>query len=142
MHRYAILYPLLAQVALTFVVWITMYVTRLREIRRKQIRADDLGQWTRARELLEDSAPAADNFRNLFEMPVLFYAVIVVLYITTLADTVYLALAWAFVALRAIHSLIHITINRVLWRFGVYVLSCLVLWLMWLRLAIALINSP
>jgi hypothetical protein len=130
-----ILLPLLAQVALTFVVWFWMYYTRISEIQRKRIISDDLAISARAKTLLTESAGPADNFRNQFEVPVLFYVAILLSLMLLIQDNLLIMLAWLFVAFRAAHSLIHCTYNRVMHRFTVYIASCAVLFMMWLRLS-------
>jgi hypothetical protein len=75
----------------------------------------------------------SDNLRNLFELPVIFYALALYLYVAGRVDSPYLSMAWIFVVLRILHSLVHCTFNKVLLRFGIYVVSALVLWAMVLR---------
>ena len=75
----------------------------------------------------------AYNFRNLLELPVLFYVLCIYLHVTSSVDATYLALAWAFVALRVVHSLIHCTVNIVMARFLVYCAAALALWFMLAR---------
>jgi hypothetical protein len=58
---------------------------------------------------------------------------------TGVATGVFLALAWAFVVLRIVHSFIHCTYNRVMHRFTAYLLSSLVLWVIWVYLALQLL---
>ena len=77
----------------------------------------------------------ANNFKNLFELPVLFYVICLYLYVTGSADTAYLLAAWAFVALRAVHSLIQCTTNIVMHRFAAYMAGAAALWFMVLRAA-------
>ncbi len=74
---------------------------------------------------------AADNFRNLFELPVLFYALCILLMHTQQLSSFFINCAWVFVALRIVHSGIHLSYNRVMHRFYAYLLSSLTLWLMW-----------
>lgn len=136
MFRQPILLPLLAQVALTFAVWVYLYLTRLAEMGRKRIGPQRLASRAAADTLLTDSAGPANNFRNLFEMPVLFYLAVVLSLVLFLQDPLMVALAWTFVALRAVHSLIHCTYNRVMHRFVAYAASSLVLLLIWVRLAV------
>lgn len=83
-------------------------------------------------------AAAARHFSNLFEMPVLFYVACLALYATRLVDGAFLALAWAFVAARLVHSAIHLTYNDVTHRLAVYLLSGLVLFAIWARFLLAL----
>ena len=136
MNRQLILWPVLAMVLLVFVVWVRLYITRVREIRTRRIPPQALATRATARGQLVDSLRVADNFSNLFELPVLFYVAAVLLYVSERVDGIYLGLAWAFVALRYAHSAIHVTYNRVMHRFPVYVLGTLPLWAMWARLAV------
>ncbi len=135
MNRQLILWPVLAMVLLVLVVWLRLYITRVREIRLRRIPPQALATRAEARQQLTESMHVADNFSNLFELPVLFYVAAVLLYATDRVDGIYLVLAWAFVALRYAHSAIHVTYNRVMHRFPVYVLGALPLWAMWTRLA-------
>ena len=126
---------------ITMVVWLYMYVTRLGHIKRARIDPQELTTAYRAaKHFPEHIAYPADNFRNLFEMPVLFYALCIYLYVTGTVDGLYVALAWGFVGLRAVHSAIHCTINRVHWRFIAYLLSSIALWIMLLRAVLQLFD--
>lgn len=130
-----VLLPLLAQVLLTFLVWVYMYFTRFREMAAKNIDPEHLKDRVAAQSLLKTSASPADNFRNLFELPVLFYTAILLSLVLLIQDQLFVQLAWGFVVLRAVHSVIHCTYNRVLHRFTAYVAGAVVLFLMWMRLA-------
>jgi len=129
------LLPLLAQVFLTFAVWIYMYVTRLSEIRRKNIKPQNLDTRVHSQSLLTDSPRQADNLKNLFELPVLFYVAALLSMVLMIQDQFLVQLAWAYVALRYVHSFVHCTYNRVMHRFTAYAASCLLLMLIWARLA-------
>lgn len=133
----AILWPVLAQVALTLVVWIALYVQRLGEMSRRRIDPQQVRTRQRAAGVLENVA-AADNFSNLFEVPVLFYAVVPLLVLAQAVTGTALALAWSFVALRALHSAIHLGYNRVVHRFGAYAASTICVFAMWALLGAAL----
>jgi hypothetical protein len=78
------------------------------------------------------------NLMNLLEMPMLFYAVCIALFATAAVDMAALWLAWTYVALRAMHSLIHLTYNNVYHRLGAYAASNVVLLVLWARFALAL----
>lgn len=78
------------------------------------------------------------HLMNLLEMPILFYALCLMLYATQNADGAAVALAWVYVALRAIHSLIHLSYNHVFHRFEVFAASNVVVALLWLKLLLAL----
>jgi hypothetical protein len=73
------------------------------------------------------------NLMNLLEMPVLFYVVSLACYVTHAVDGTTLGLAWGFVALRLVHSAIHLTFNHVGARFAAFAASNLVLLAMWIR---------
>ena len=135
MNQDAIFGPFFATMALTALVWLFMYVKRIRFLNSVEIEPNAL---TPAK-LAEISPPAvanpSDNLKNLFEMPVLFYAMALYLYSVSQVDQLYLTAAWAFVLFRAAHSAVHCTINVVMVRFGLYALSSLALWFMVLRAA-------
>ena len=130
-----LLIPLLALVFLTFLVWVYMYVTRVREVKRKSIDPQFLDTRVHSQALLTDSAAQADNLKNLFELPVLFYVAVLLTLVLMIQDQLLVQLVWGYVALRYVHSLVHCTYNRVKHRFIAYAASCLVLMLIWARLA-------
>ena len=130
-----LLIPLLALVFLTFLVWVYMYVTRVREIKGKSIDPQTLDTRVHGQALLTNSAAQADNLKNLFELPVLFYVAVLLTLVLMIQDRLLVQLVWGYVALRYVHSLIHCTYNRVMHRFIAYAASCLVLMIIWARLA-------
>jgi hypothetical protein len=126
--------PAFALVGLTVVVFVRMYWLRLAEIGRQRIDAQAVATSSEMARLLTDTR-ASDNFRNLFELPVLFYAAVFVAMLTDLVTPISLALAWIFVVLRVLHSAVHCTYNRVMHRFLLYVAGALVLFTWWAYLA-------
>lgn len=141
MYYKPMLLPLLAQVFLTFVVWFYLYALRLPEIRNKGIDVRDLKDRAESHRLLPVSAAASNNLKNLFEMPVLFYAAVLLSLVMMIQDPLLVGLSWAFVALRAVHSFIHCTYNNVNHRFVAYALSCLALIFMWIRLGSFILSN-
>jgi hypothetical protein len=133
----AILWPMLALAALTFAVAGRMYARRIAEMRARRIAPQSIASRQAAAERLEDTA-AADNFANLFELPVLFHVLCLALYVTENVTMPQLVLAWVFVALRIAHSAIHCTYNRVMHRFQVFVLGMLCLLAMWVLFGLQL----
>jgi hypothetical protein len=133
MNRTLILLPAVALVFLTAMVWCWMYYTRITEIRRRRISVQDLAQAVEAKRLLKNVAGPSDNLVNLFEIPVLFYLALIILYVTDLANGLYLGLAWTFVLLRYVHSLIHVNLqsSHACHRFAVYFAATLLLWMIW-----------
>ena len=122
--------PCAALVSLTALVWFKLYADRLGEMRARRVDPQHLATVNAAGKLQRTAA--ADNFRNLFEVPVLFYALCAALALNGGSTAPYVAAAWAYVGLRALHSLIHVTYNRVVHRFLVYVASTLLLFGMWI----------
>lgn len=131
----SIVWPMVAQVALTALVWICLYVQRLGEMSARRIDPQSVRTSRHAAGVLENVA-AADNFKNLFEVPVLFFAACLTLLATGRTGSLALALAWAFVTFRALHSLIHLTYNRVVHRFAAYALSTLCAFALWVVIAV------
>ena len=130
--------PVFAMMFLTLVVWIYMYVRRISFITGNKISPKDLA----APGKLAQLTPAAvsnpsDNLKNLFEIPVLFYALALYLFATKRVDAAYVDAAWVFVAFRAMHSAVHCTFNLVMLRFYLYLFSTLAVWFIALRAALA-----
>jgi hypothetical protein len=133
-----ILAPVFAMVALTAAVLVTMFAARVTTMRKKRIHIEKLADNARFDDLLIDACNPADNFENLFEMPVHFYVLCILLFVMGRVDRFYVQGAWAYVALRFAHSFIHCTYNRVKHRFYVFALSCAVLIALWVRFGLQL----
>lgn len=138
MAQQAIFGPFFATMFLTLVVWIYMYARRVDFISSNKLRPDDLAA---PGALARLSPPAvsnpSDNLKNLFEMPVLFYALALYLFVTNQVDAVYVYAGWIFAGFRALHSVVHCTFNRVILRFYLYLVSSVALWFMAIRAALA-----
>jgi len=132
----AILWPTFALVALIILVWFWLTVERGRHIKRKPPTAEDFATGEAALRYFTPVEMPANNFRNLFEMPVLYFAIVPLLMITHQGNAVQVALAWAFVLLRAVHSFIHIVVRKVMIRAPVYWLGSAVLMAMWIGFAV------
>lgn len=135
----ALLHPMLAMMGLTAAVWLFMYVRRLGYMLAHGIDAQRVSSPQKMAELIPEAVERpANNLRNLFELPVLFYALCLVLMQQGWATALDVQLAWAFVGLRALHSLVHCTFNNVNARFGFYALSSIALWVMLARACLSL----
>jgi hypothetical protein len=138
----AIFGPVFATVCLTFVVWVYMYVRRIRFITSSGLTPAELAVPGK----LAEVSPAAvsnpsDNFKNLFEMPVIFYVLAIVLFVTSQVDATYVWAGWIFFAFRVLHSAMHCTINVVIVRFYLYLISTLAVWFIAARAAFAHFGS-
>jgi hypothetical protein len=129
MHN-SLVWPLVSMAVLTLLVWLRLYQTRIGEMQRKRIHPQRVAASAQMAQLLEDTR-AADNFRNLFELPVLFYLALLLAMQLGVETSVLWVLAWVFVGLRYLHSYIHCTYNRVKDRFTAYLLGGLALWAIW-----------
>lgn len=138
MSSHAIFLPALTMVALTFIVLAVMFSRRVAQMKRDRIHPQKVATSQQATALYTDVAPA-DNFRNLFEMPVLFYLALVVAALTAQVSSLVLGLAWAYVVARVLHSAIHCSYNKVMHRFRAYALSVFVLLALWCVLGYGLI---
>jgi len=133
----AIFYPVVALVALTFAVLLLIPYARFRAGYAGRVKVKDFRYGESANVPADVSLPNR-NLMNLLETPLLFYVVCIALFVTGTVDSVALWLAWAYVALRAVHSLIHLTYNNVYHRLGAYAASIAVLLALWVRFALTL----
>lgn len=133
----AILYPTFALATWTALVLTLAFASRFRAVSRREASVSDF--------LLGESSavPAAvslpnRNYMNLLEAPVLFYVVCLILYATATASAQAVTLAWAYVALRILHSAIHMSYNHVLHRMSAFAASNAVLIALWVMAGLAL----
>ena len=123
-----ILRPVVALLAWTMVMWLWMYATRIPAMSKAGIAPDD----ARKTKSLDDTLPAevqwkAHNYNHLHEQPTVFYAVCLLLAMVGMGDGMNALLAWIYVGLRIVHSLVQATANRVMVRFVLFALSSLIL---------------
>lgn len=130
MSQNLILLPVAAQVLLTAVVLLLMAQARGRSQRERGLTAQDLALPT-ADDWNAAARKASNNYSNLFELPVLFYAVTAFAMITKTVDGWMIALAWIFVASRVVHSAVHLTTNVVRWRGPIFLVGFVAMLTMW-----------
>ncbi|PZQ79652.1 MAG: hypothetical protein DI549_19550 [Ancylobacter novellus] len=136
----AILLPVFVQVGLTFAVLLRLGYVRAAAIRagaveRDRVVIDETGWPATVRQ-------AGNCFRNQFELPVLFYAVMILALATRQADGLFVLLAWLFVLSRIVHALVHVTTNEIRLRFPAFMVGVLVLLVMWVQFALGILLSP
>ena len=135
MSQTALFWPAFAQVVLTLVVMVAMGRARVRSVaRRKQ--AIDVVALNRAEDWDDEATKAANNYKNQFEMPVLFFAAIAVGLSLKLADPVIVGLAWVFVTARVAHAVVHLTFNKIMVRGSIWLVSVAAMLAMWVVMAI------
>jgi hypothetical protein len=140
-NQQAIFAPFLATMMLTLVVWAFMYSKRIPFITRSKLRPDQLTPTELARLSPAAVSNPSDNLKNLFEIPTLFYALCIYLFAVQGVDRVYVVSAWLFFLLRALHSVVHCTINVVILRFWLYAASTAAFWFMLVRRLVQLALS-
>ena len=119
--------PVIALITWTMVVWAWMYILRIPAMQAAGIDPDN-AQHPGSLDVLPDKARfVAANYNHLHEQPTVFYALAFYTQLAGAADVVNVNLAWAYVILRVVHSLVQNTANRVMVRFSVFALSSLVL---------------
>ena len=126
MPNAAIFYPVLALALWTLIVLSLVPVARIRAARARQVTVGDFRYGESPAVPGRVSLPNR-NYMNLLELPVIFYTVCLVAFVTGSASQATVAWAWIFVGLRIVHSLIHLTYNNVLHRLGAFALGNVVL---------------
>lgn len=138
MRDAAILYPVFVQVLLTFVIMFWMARERWRAVREGTVVRGEPG----TRPVWKGRAGFVSNsFHNQLEVPMLFYAVVAFIILANANDYLMVLLAWIYVALRVIHAGIHTTYNHIPHRFLAFLVSDVVLAIMWFRLAFHVLSS-
>lgn len=135
----AMLQPVMALVLWSMVMWAWLYATRLPAMMKARTPLDP----TQPRDVMLGGLPPrvrwkADNYNHLMEQPTLFYATALTLALLGQGDGLNLGLAWAYVALRVVHSLIQALVNVIVVRFAVFMTASVMLLVLALRAALAL----
>lgn len=134
----ALLQPVVALAAWTFVMWAWMYATRLPAMRAARMKPDPMAPRGQQMATLPPRVRwKADNYNHLFEQPTLFYAVAIVLALSGNSGETDVTLAWAYVLVRVVHSLQQALDNTIEVRFVLFALSSLVLLALTVRAGLA-----
>ncbi|MFP6664424.1 MAG: MAPEG family protein [Deltaproteobacteria bacterium] len=126
MEQAGLVAPILALVLWTLVIWLWMYATRIPALRKAKIDPQEAAR-TRELNLPPEIMQISDNYNHLMEQPTIFYATALAAQVAGQADGLAVGLAWGYVGLRVVHSLIQCTVNNVLMRFTVFSISTIVL---------------
>ena len=132
MDKHVYLIPIAMMVALTIIVWIRMFVVRLTAMKINNVHPEKMKSQQAKSLLPEEAHVPAENFSNIFEVPILFYVLFILLYVDAEPQLGFLIGGYLYVGLRVIHSAVALTYNKVMHRFISYLLSCLVLWVLWI----------
>ena len=141
MNHSPLLAPIVALVAWSLVMYIWMYVARIGAMRRQGISAKGMRGTRGLDGIIPDEANwPAHNYAHLMEQPTIFYAIVIALILMGFDHPINVYLAWAYVGLRVVHSLIQATVNIVIYRFLIFTLSSLCLIGLTVHAAIFLIH--
>ena len=125
------LYPIATLILLTFIVMFAMLKARIGEMTERRIHPQSAPSSTQLN-AVHKNTKGSDNYENLFELPTLFYVLCVILMFSTKPlSPILLGLAWAYVALRSWHSFVHVSYNKVMHRFKIFLASTVALGVMW-----------
>jgi hypothetical protein len=139
MNNTVFFWPAFTLVLLTFSVMLRMLTNRIAQMKANKIHPQSISTSSEVAAKMKDSR-AADNFRNLFETPVLFYAAMFFAQISQPENKILLVLAWLYVALRIVHSIIQCSYNKVMHRFYVFFTSIWVVLGIWIVMALGILK--
>ncbi len=138
MYDTAIFWPMMAHVLLVYAIYFLTSSRRAAAIRAGSARSS---QFRENRDEPDESVFVHNNLVNQFELPVLFYAVCLTLYVTGSTGIAALFLAWVFAFSRYVHAWIHVTSNRIRYRRPAFIVGFVTLGLLWLVLAWTLLTT-
>src|SRR3954451_2060002 len=125
-----VLLPVLVQVALTFGLLFWMAYTRRTSLSRGELKVRDIA--LRQPAWPARATQASNSFDSQFQIPLLFYVLVILAWITKQADLLFVVMAWIFVLSRLAHAYVHTTSNHVPTRFNIFSLGVIVLLIMWI----------
>src|SRR6478735_987978 len=133
----SVLFPLFVQVALTFVLLLATGNTRVGAVARKEVKVSDvaLGQHNWPARIMQ----IGNSYNNQLQLPILFYVLVILAWITRKADLLFVVMSWIFVISRIVHAWIHTTTNYVPNRFYAFAAGVFVLILMWVIFAVRIL---
>lgn len=129
--------PVLMLVGWTFVMWVWMYATRIPAMRKANIDVNEVSRTGTKLDLPPEVTRVADNYNHLHEQPTIFYATALAGAVIGIADTMPIALAWTYVALRIVHSVVQAMRNVIMVRFSVFALGSMTLFLLFVQVLMA-----
>ena len=121
-----ILQPVVALLIWSLVIWVWMYATRIPAVvAMKMVLDPNVPKGEQMASLPANVRWKADNYNHLMEAPTMFYAVTLTLAVAGAGNGLAASVAWVYVSLRVVHSLVQVTVNHIPTRFAVFVLSTL-----------------
>ncbi len=136
-----IITPVIALVTWSLVMWTWMYATRLPALAKAKMEMDpNAPSGVQMAQLPAQVRWKADNYNHLMEQPTIFYALVISLALLGEGDGINLILAWSYVCLRIVHSLVQSLINKIELRFVIFSLSSFALFGLAINAGIAVLS--
>jgi hypothetical protein len=135
-----VLLPLFLEVILTFALLFWLAPLRGRDFASGRTRPEDVA--LRQPNWSQRSLQVAYSYSNQFELPVLFYVLTILAWVTRHADLIFVLLAWVFVIFRYLQAYVHVTSNRVRLRGAFFIVSAIVLAIMWVIYIVEILTAP
>lgn len=136
MNPNLIYYPCMVLILWTFLIMLRMFICRVQGVRKGEINVRYFKTYNTGDNLPPLAVQASRNYSNLLEMPPLFFVICAFALITQSVDHLMLNLAWIYVGLRILHSIVHVTINKIVPRMTLFALSCATLFFMAARIGL------
>lgn len=140
MSNSAILMPMFVLVFYTFLVLISIPVSRFHAVAKKRVNPSYF-KLNSGSDIPDYLVRINQHYENLLQMPILFYIVCVLFYLQSNLTSTIVILAWCYVATRAVHGLIHLTTNQVMHRFQSFLVSSIILVVLWIILFIKILSA-
>lgn len=137
MYEHGMIAPVVALVIWSMIMLVWLYATRIPAMQKAKVKP---GEATKSQMEALPSANVANNYNHLMEQPTLFYAICFSLQILGQAHEVNIGLAWAYVGLRVLHSLVQATVNAIMLRWVIFMIASLVLGALTFHAAITVFN--
>lgn len=134
-----VLFPVLALIGWTFVMWAWLYATRIPAMQKAKVDVAEISRTGASLELPPEVTRVADNYNHLHEQPTLFYALAITTALLGAGDNIQILLAWTYVVLRIVHSVVQATRNIIIVRFSLFALASIVLFVMFTRTVLSIL---
>lgn len=139
MYEHGMITPILALVGWTFVMWLWLYAARIPAMQKAGVNPQD-AERTGKIELPRAAQRPAENYNHLHEQPTIFYAMALAAQLAGPVDAINIGLAWAYVAIRIVHSIVQATANIIMARFLIFTLGTIVLLALFVRIVLSLLG--
>jgi hypothetical protein len=134
MYDHGMITPVVALVIWSLIMLIWLYATRIPAMQAAKVRP---GEATKSQMEALPSANVANNYNHLMEQPTLFYAICFALHLLDQATDFNIGVAWLYVVIRVIHSLVQATVNVIIIRFSIFIIASIVLGILTFNAAVA-----